>query len=157
MTRKSDDPRILIALGKRLRRTREDLDLRLGEVGDILGSSYQAVCNHEAGIRSMSFSRFLDHCFALKVSPIHMMAAVLADVYDDIGMMIDLRALAEGRRPAPASLRKWASRKLATLPYTQDGVLPRTLEQIGEMADVLGMDMTTLVECLEEFTPGRGD
>lgn len=104
----------------------------------------------------MSFVGFLQYCFAVKVSPVHVLAAVLHDISElrrDDCIYIDLCALAGDERPEIRPLRKWATRRLRTLPATQDGVLAQTLGQVADMADVIGMEYKTLMETLAQFAP----
>jgi hypothetical protein len=121
------------------------------DIAAAVGISGQCVANYEYGIRPMSFVRFLEYCFAIKASPMQVMASVLSDIRND-AIYIDLHALAEAEEVL-ASLREWAKRKLVKLPDVQDGALSMTWDQVDDMADVLGMTAADLTEILVDFSP----
>ena len=152
--------RITQAVGKALRRVREDLGLTRKDLAARLDSGIgeRTLLSYELGHRQLTMGRFTELCRAMGVHP----AVVFADVFrttleewENGKILVDVIALTKDREPGFQPVRQWGRNRLerdSSLRFVE-------LESaaVRELAAVVGCSPYDLAMYLTDITSPRKD
>lgn len=149
------DKVILRALGAELRLAREERGCSRAQFVRRLPSGIcdRTVVSYELGARRMDVLRLIELCHALDLSITGLLAMAFqrSQIYlENMGIVVDLRALLDDESPRFRPMRQWAHNRLNA---TANGVATLAPIVVDELAAFVGCDRRELAIYLARFIP----
>ncbi|MGW5052695.1 helix-turn-helix domain-containing protein [Actinokineospora sp. NPDC004072] len=143
------------AVGIELRLARQSRGMTLSQVAEQLPSGIRVptLSGYETGTKSFHVGRFVEICIALGVSAPNLLTAALHRAgmgLAAVGVVIDLRLMADNAPQELEPLRRWAQWKLEGNAEAVTMVEPAL---IRDMAGFCGLSVSAMAAELERFAP----